>query len=137
MKIKIAMCQLLVEGGEPERNFERAEELIKIAKDNDTDIALLPECIDFGWTHPSGLTNAKEIPGKYSDKLCELSKKYKIYICVGLTEKDKSNNKNYNSAILIDENGKIILKGKILKSLFFVAARELELQRKQRLNLSQ
>jgi predicted amidohydrolase len=121
MKLKIAMCQLLIEGGEPERNLERAEELIEIAKDNDSDIALLPECIDFGWTHPSGIKNSDTIPGKYSDQLCEMAKKYKIYICVGLTEKDKSNNKNYNSAILIDENGKIILKHRkinILKEAF-------------------
>ena len=101
--------------------LERAEELIEIAKDNNSDIALLPECIDFGWTHPSGIKNSDTIPGKYSDQLCEMAKKYKIYICVGLTEKDKSNNKNYNSAILINENGKIILKHRkinILKEAF-------------------
>ena len=28
-KIKIALCQLLIEGGEVDRNFERAEEIIK------------------------------------------------------------------------------------------------------------
>ena len=39
-----------------------------------------------------------------------MAKKYKIFICAGLTEKDNSNNKNYNSAILIDDNGQIILK---------------------------
>jgi len=121
MSIKIAMCQLLIEGGEPERNLERAEELIDIARDNNSDIALLPECIDFGWTHPSGINNADTIPGKYSNQLCDIAKKYKIFICAGLTEKDNSNNKNYNSAILIDDNGQIILKHRkinILKEAF-------------------
>ena len=115
------MCQLLIEGGEPDRNFERAEELIQIAKDNNADIALLPECIDFGWTHPSGITNAQEIPGKYSNLLCELSKKYEIFICSGLTEKDYKTDQNYNSAILINDNGEIILqyrKINVLKEAF-------------------
>ena len=78
MSIKIAMCQLLIEGGEPERNLERAEELIDIARDNNSDIALLPECIDFGWTHPSGINNADTIPGKYSNQLCDMAKNIKF-----------------------------------------------------------
>jgi len=121
MKLKIAMCQLLIEGGEPNRNLERAEDLIRIASENQSDIALLPECIDFGWTHPSGLINADTIPGKYSDLLSEMAKKYKIYICAGLTEKEKIKKNNYNSAILIDDFGKIILKHRkinVLKEAF-------------------
>ena len=121
MKLKIAMCQLLIEGGEPERNFKRAQDLVKIASENQSDIALLPECIDFGWTHPSGIKNAHTIPGKYSNILCELAKKYKIYICAGLTERENINNKNYNSAILINDIGEIILKHRkinVLKEAF-------------------
>ena len=48
-------------------------------------------------------------------------KKYKIFVCAGLTEKDNSNNKNYNSAILINDNGQIILKHRkinVLKEAF-------------------
>ncbi len=107
-KIKIALCQLLIEGGEPERNFERAENLVIEASKGGADIALLPECMDFGWTHPSGISESEEIPGKFSDMLCKFSKKNKIYICAGLTE--KSGNENYNTAILINSAGEIILK---------------------------
>ena len=74
-KIKIALGQLLVEGGEPERNFDRALKLISEAKNNGSDLIILPECMDFGWTHPSSLTEAKFIPGEFSDILCNEAKK--------------------------------------------------------------
>ncbi|MDB5283712.1 MAG: Carbon-nitrogen hydrolase, partial [Bacteroidota bacterium] len=41
--MKIAMAQLLVEGGEPERNLERAEKLIRQAKAEGAELVLLPE----------------------------------------------------------------------------------------------
>ena len=107
-KIKIGLGQLLVEGGEPERNLARAIDLIKDAKKNDCSLILLPECLDFGWTHPSGINGARPIPGEFSETLCNEAKANNIYICAGLTEKDQKNNKNYNSAILIDKNGIIL-----------------------------
>lgn len=104
--MKLALAQLLVEGTEPERNFERAEKLIARAKDEHCDLVLLPETIDFAWTHPDALKHAKEIPGMHSDVFCELAKHYNIWLCVGLTE--KTNTGNYNTALLIDNNGNII-----------------------------
>ena len=118
-KIKIAMGQLLVEGGEPDRNIERAKSLIEEASKNNSNLILLPECLDFGWTHPSSLKNAEPIPGKFSNIFCDLAKNNNIYICAGLTEKYK--NKNYNSAILIDNKGNILSKYRkinILKKAF-------------------
>jgi predicted amidohydrolase len=106
--MKLGLAQLLVEGTEPDRNFERAERLIKQASENKCDLVLLPETIDFAWTHPSSLTEAVPIPGKFSDFFCEIAARYNTWICVGLTE--KTENKNYNTAILIDRKGNILLK---------------------------
>lgn len=107
-KIKIGLAQLLVEGGEPERNFKRAEQLIKQASESKCDLVLLPETIDFSWTHPRAKIDCEPIPGKFSDIFCELAKENNLYICVGLTEKRE--NKRFNSAILINNLGEIILK---------------------------
>ena len=107
-KIKVGMGQLLVEGGEPERNLKRAEDMVLEAAQKKCDIILLPETLDFAWTHPSALSEAKPIPGLFSDKLCRAANSNKIYICAGLTEKD--GDRVYNSAILIDSSGRIILK---------------------------
>ena len=65
--IKIAKCQLLVEGGEPKRNLQRAKKYVEIAAREGSDLILFPECIDFGWTHPSALEESKKIPGEYSN----------------------------------------------------------------------
>ncbi|MDZ4846357.1 MAG: carbon-nitrogen hydrolase family protein [Chitinophagales bacterium] len=107
--MKIGMAQLLVEGTEPERNFERAHKLIKQAAEKKCDLVLLPETIDFAWTHPNALKESQPIPGDYSDIFCAFAREYKMHICVGLTEKVEGK-LNYNSAILINDNGEIILK---------------------------
>lgn len=109
-KIKVALGQLLVEGGEPIRNIERAERLIIEASQKGCDIILLPECLDYGWTHPSGIDYAKPIPGEFSQQFSNFAKKNKIFICAGLTEKDPKTEENFNTAILIDDQGNIILK---------------------------
>ena len=59
--VRIGMGQLLVEGGEPERNLERAEKMIKEASQKNCEIILLPECLDLAWTHPSAKTEAQSI----------------------------------------------------------------------------
>ena len=106
--IKIGMGQLLVEGGEPERNLTRAGEMIRKAVQQKCDLVLLPECLDLAWTHPSAKTEAQPIPGTWSDRLCQYAKECGVFVCAGLTEKDKT--QVYNSAILINAAGEIILK---------------------------
>ena len=104
--MKLGLAQILVEGTEPERNFERADRLIQQAKEKGCKIVLLPETIDFAWTHPNGIKDAQTIPGKFSDIFCRIAEKHMIWICVGLTE--KTNTGNYNSALLINNEGHII-----------------------------
>ena len=102
------MAQLLVEGGEPERNIERAEKLIRQAAAEHCDLVLLPETLDFAWTHPSALAESEPIPGKLSDAFANFAKELNIWLCLGLTE--KRNEKNYNTAILINPEGNIVSK---------------------------
>ena len=105
-KLRLALAQLLVEGGEAERNFQRAEKLIQQAVNEKADMVLLPETIDFAWTHPRSIYEALPIPGDFSNLFCQWARKYQIHICVGLTEKTESG--NYNTALLIDDSGNII-----------------------------
>ncbi|MET4105064.1 carbon-nitrogen hydrolase family protein [Hymenobacter sp. UYP22] len=107
--IRVGMGQLLVEGGEPERNLERAERMIAEAAARHCDVVLLPETLDFAWTHPSALTEAQPIPGPYSDRLCQAARQHQFYICAGLTER-APDGRNYNAAILINPQGEIICK---------------------------
>ena len=106
--LKIGMGQLLVEGGEPERNLKRAGKMLEEAAEKSCRLVLLPECLDFAWAHPSAKTEAQPIPGPYSDILCKLAKTHNLYLCAGLTE--RSEDKIYNTAIFISPEGNILLK---------------------------
>jgi len=108
-KIKVGMAQLLVEGGEPIRNLKRALEMVQEAAKKNCELILLPECLDLAWTHPSAKTEAKPIPGLYSDQLCAIAREFGIYLCAGLTEQYHGE-KVYNAAILVNDKGEIILK---------------------------
>ena len=85
--LRIGLGQLLVEGGEPERNLARAEIQVAQAAAMGCELILLPETMDFAWTHPSGLREAQPIPGAYSQRLCSAAAKHSIYVCAGLTER--------------------------------------------------
>ncbi len=115
LSVKFAMGQLLVEGGEPARNLERAVEMIRRAAKSQCDLVLLPEVLDLGWTHPSAKNEAMPIPGAYSDVLTAAAKENRIYVCAGLTELDGQT--VYNSAILIDDSGEILLKYRKINAL--------------------
>jgi predicted amidohydrolase len=97
-----------VEGGEPERNLARAAQMIADAAAQGCELVLLPETLDFAWTHPSALTEAQPIPGLFSDQLCAEARRHGLYVCAGLTE--RLHGRNYNAAILIDPQGEIIVK---------------------------
>jgi predicted amidohydrolase len=105
---KLAIAQMLVKGGALEANLEHAAEMISEAAENGAQMVLLPEAMDLGWTDPSALTMAEPVPGgKSAQMLSTMAKKHQIYVCSGLTEKDGET--VYNSAVLIDPSGQVIL----------------------------
>jgi len=106
--IRIAMCQIFALDGDRSGNFVRIENAIREAKDADADIICFPETTILGWVNPDAHKRAYPIPGKDSQRLCELAKKYKTYLCAGLAEKNGTN--LYDSVILIDNKGRILLK---------------------------
>ena len=56
-RFTVGVGQMLVEGGQPHRNLDRAAAMIRSAGEAGCTAVLLPECLDDGWTHPS----AKEL----------------------------------------------------------------------------
>jgi len=105
--IKIAMCQIFSLDGDRSGNFIRIENALCEAKDVGVDIACFPETALLGWVNPGAHKRARPIPGEDSDKLCKLTKDYNLHLCVGLAEKQESS--LYDSVILIDNKGNILL----------------------------
>jgi len=106
IKIKVAVCQIKCIDGDREGNFERIE--MALQKLNNVNIACFPECSLLGWVNPKAHKLANPIPGSDTDRLCEFAKKYNVMISIGLAEKEGDN--LYDSAVLIDNMGQIILK---------------------------
>jgi predicted amidohydrolase len=118
MKVKIAMCQIFCLDGDREGNFVRIRHALDEAKNAGADIACFPEMAILGWVNPDAHHKAFAIPGQDSDRLCALAKRYNIFISIGLAEKVDSD--LYDSVILVDNDGNILLKHRkinILKEL--------------------
>jgi len=114
--LKLAMAQMLVEGGKKDNNLNRAVERIEEAAKNNADIILLPEAMDLGWTHSSAKTEAEPIPAGETFKiLAKAAKKNNIYVCAGIIEKD--DDRTFNAAVLINRKGELILKHRKVNEL--------------------
>ncbi len=106
---RIALVQMLVEGGQLDRNLARAEIAIAAAAERGADLALLPETLDLGWTDPSSQSQAQPIPdGEPFRRLAAAARRHHIWLCAGLTEFEAGN--IFNSAVLIDRGGELRIK---------------------------
>lgn len=105
---RVAMGQIVCIDGDITGNLVRIEHAILKAKNQKADIVCLPEMALRGWVNPDSHQQAKAIPGEDSRALCELAKKHQIFVAIGLAERD--GDQLFDSAILIDDGGKIILK---------------------------
>ena len=113
---KLAMIQMQVIGGEKERNLNHAVELIEQAVNQGAELALLPECLDLGWTHPSSASLAESIPDGWTyRRLKKAAADNHIYICAGLTE--RAGERVFNAAVLINNFGEVRLKHRKINEL--------------------
>ena len=114
--LKLAMAQMLVEGGSKLNNLNHAVERIEEAAKNKADIILLPEAMDLGWTNSAAKTEADLIPGGSTFKiLAKAANENKIYVCAGIIEKD--GDRTFNAAVLIDRKGELLLKHRKINEL--------------------
>lgn len=99
---------MLVEGGQVNANLGRAVRMIRDAASQRCAAIVLPECLDVGWTHPATPDVAQPIPGPTSDVLCRAAADAGIHVVAGLSE--LAGSRLYNSAVLIADDGRILLK---------------------------
>ena len=105
--VRVAMAQMLVEGGEPDANMARAVARVADGAEHGCDVALLPECIDLGWTHPSARELADPIPGPRTELLAEAANRGGVYVVAGLTERAADGARN--TSVLLSPSGDILL----------------------------
>jgi len=110
------MVQMTVDGGDPDSNLARAADRIAGAAAQGAQVALLPEALDLGWTHPVAKVRAEPIPnGGPFRALAESARRHRIHVCAGLTE--QSRDRVYNAAVLLDPQGRLLLHHRKLNEL--------------------
>ncbi|TKJ35984.1 MAG: beta-alanine synthetase [Planctomycetes bacterium B3_Pla] len=106
--VRAAMCQIFSLDGDRRGNLVRIENAMREAKDAGADIACFPETVLLGWVNSDAHERACPIPGPDSQRLCKLARDFDIHLCAGLAEKEGRD--LYDSAVLVDNTGKIVLK---------------------------
>jgi predicted amidohydrolase len=101
--LKVAMAQILVEGGALEANLARADAAIAEASGKGAEVVVLPECLDAGWTHPSAPQLATTIDGPTVARLSMAAQASGLVVAAGFTE--RAGGKVFNSAVIVDSEG--------------------------------
>ncbi len=105
----LASCQMNVVD-DKEENINHAVELIKQACNKDAQLITLPEMFNTPYDNNKFVENAeKEQDSVTLNALCEVAKENDIFLQAGSIA-ELENEKIYNTAYLIDNNGKIIAK---------------------------
>jgi N-carbamoylputrescine amidase len=105
--VKVAVCQIICLDGDRSGNLARIDAALAEARAAGAEIACFPETALYGWVNPAAHERAQPIPGGDTDALAALALKHGIWICTGLAEKEGG--KLYDSAVLIDGEGSIVL----------------------------
>jgi len=113
--VRVAMCQTVCLAGDRSGNVARIERACEEAAAQDAQIACFPETALLGWVNDAAHQRACPIPGPDADRLCALARRFKLGLCVGLAEKEAA--RLYDSALLIDPEGRILLKHRKLNIL--------------------
>ena len=116
MPIQLGLAQILVEGGQPKSNLQRAVQAVKNLAKRGADLVLLPEAMNLGWAHPSCHTQAEAISEGFTCKvLSQLAQDLQVHLVAGLVECE--NGQVYNAAVLIDPGGNVILRHRKIHEL--------------------
>ncbi|MCG7420652.1 carbon-nitrogen family hydrolase [Macrococcus epidermidis] len=103
--MKIAIYQMEIIPGEPEKNIEKVANWLSTL--DDVDIAVLPEMWNTSYTLEELVNITSEEGQREIEKLSELAKQYQINI-VGGSIAVRVEDKIYNRAIVINKNGEHI-----------------------------
>jgi predicted amidohydrolase len=113
--LRVALAQIPVEDGNLEHNMRLAGDAAETAARQKADLLNLPEAADWGWLYQQARRDAFPIPGKYTDLLASLAKRHQMWISAGCLEKD--GDKTYNSAVIFDRTGRIVLRHRKIDTL--------------------
>ena len=105
-RVKVAGVQMEPKILEKEKNLRRCLELIELAAEKGARLVVLPECALTGYCFSSlkeALPVVEPIPGPSTEKIVAACRRLKVYVILGLLEKD--GDKCFNAAVLLGPHG--------------------------------
>ena len=108
--MRICLIPLKTEPRNPSANLERLVQCLTEIAHYQPDLVCLPECTFTGYLYDEDDLKqfAEPIPGSVTERMGQLARRFTTHLCFGLLEVAESG--VYNSAILLDRTGKILLK---------------------------
>ena len=108
MKLRIALIQMQVEMGNPERNFAHAKEMMEEAMERKPDILVLPETWNTGFFPRENLADLADKEGKETSRLLsETASRYAVNIVGGSTAVQEGHD-IYNRSMVFDRKGDLV-----------------------------
>jgi predicted amidohydrolase len=111
-QFRAAVVQTLAALGDLQHNINLLETNTLEAVRQGAELIVFPECMNTGYLFDSPehcLALAEPLDGEFVTAMAQLCRRYGIYIASGFTEKSETDSKIYNSAILLDRSGTLIL----------------------------
>lgn len=111
-KFRAAVVQTLAVLGDVEANIKLVEQYTEEAVRQGAKLIVFPECMNSGYLFDSEAhcrEIAEPVTGRYVSAMAELCRKYGVHIASGFTELDPNDGKIYNSGLLLDAQGKLIV----------------------------
>jgi predicted amidohydrolase len=108
--MRVCLIPLKTEPRNPSANLELLVQRLAEIAHYQPDLICLPECTLTGYLYDEDDFKqfAEPIPGSITEQMGQLARRYTTHLCFGLLEVAESG--VYNSAVLLDRTGKIILK---------------------------
>jgi len=108
--MRICLIPLKVEIKNPVANLQHLEERLREVSRHHLDLVCLPECTLTGYVYEEEdlLRFAEPIPGPTTERMGKLAQQYGIFLCFGMLE--ASGSKVFDSAVLLDREGQILLR---------------------------
>jgi predicted amidohydrolase len=113
--LRVALAQLPLEDGNLAGNMRLAESAAQEAGRLQVQLLNFPEAADWGWLYQLARRDAMTVPGAYTDFLGGLARSHRLWISAGCLEKDRDT--VFNSAVIIDPTGQIVLKHRKIDTL--------------------
>lgn len=107
--MRLCLIPFKVQPREVSKSFEALQNRLREVSRSRPDLVCLPECTLTGYLYEDADVQrfAEPIPGPTTERMSELARRHKIFLCFGLLE--VAGKHFFNSAVLLDRQGKILL----------------------------